>query len=71
MNAIGITTAITLVSQLIGEAYKLNQIIVNARAEDRDITKEEWSTLDIAQKDAHDDLLASIERREVDEVSGD
>lgn len=64
MNGITLGTAVTLLSQLIGEAYKLNQIIERARAEDRDITDAEWATLDSAQKKAHDELRASIKDRD-------
>lgn len=64
MTGVELGTAVTLLSKLIGEAYKLNQIIINARAENRNITDAEWATLDSAQKKAHDDLTASIEARD-------
>ena len=66
MSGVELGTAVTLLTQLIGEAYKLNQIIIKARAEKRDITEEEWATLDGAQKKAHDELTASIEKRDAE-----
>jgi hypothetical protein len=64
MTGVEISTAVTVLSQLLAEAYKLNQIIESARAEKRNITEEEWASLDRDQRSAHEELLSSIEKRD-------
>lgn len=71
MTGVEIGTAISIASALIKEALIINELIKKAQAENRDITEEEWASLDLAQKEAHEELRASIEARELDEASAD
>ena len=71
MTGIEIGSAISIAGALLKEALAINELIKKAQTEKRDITPKEWASLDLAQKEAHSALSASIEARELDEVSGD
>lgn len=71
MTGVEIGTAISLVGALVKEALAIQELIAKAQSENRDITDEEWASLDLAQTKAHNELRASIAAREQDESSGD
>ena len=71
MSGVEIGVALSVMTDLAAQAYKISCLIEKAQAEGRRITDEEWATLEAAQKDAHSRLSASIKNREADEVSGD
>jgi hypothetical protein len=71
MSGVEIGVALTILTDLAAQAYKISCLIEKAQAEGRKITDEEWATLEAAQKKAHDSLSASIKDREADEIAGD
>jgi hypothetical protein len=71
MDGVAIASAISLVGALVKEALAINELISKAQAENRDITDEEWAALELAQTEAHNELRASIAKREQDELAGD
>lgn len=67
MSTITVITAIEILFTVLSKTAELSALIRKARDEDRDITSEEWETLDMAQTEAHDKLKKSIEQREQEE----
>lgn len=71
MIGVEVKFALSLAGALVEQAFRINELIKKAQNEKRDITKEEWASLDLAQHSAHNELSASIEKREQDELAGD
>ena len=68
MNPVAVATAIDILVTTLTKAAELSALIKTARAEDRDISPEEWKKLDLDQANAHSKLKESIAQREDEDL---